>query len=127
MSKRKGRPENLYPRSSDEARENGRLGGIASGAARREKKMLIALLETKLAKRLPDGRTVAQGVVDAWITLAMSGDMTAIKELRDSVEGKPLQQVKVDADVNMSISSVLQAARARCRKGGADDLQNQSE
>lgn len=38
----------IYPRSSEEARENGRIGGIASGESRRRKKQLRELVRIAL-------------------------------------------------------------------------------
>ena len=58
MSKEHKGSENIYPRSSDEARENGKKGGIASGEARRQKKTMREWLEIAMqaAMKNDDGQ-----------------------------------------------------------------------
>lgn len=47
-------------RSSDEAQENGRKGGIASGAARRKKKALKEAVELYFSLPVTDKRTIGK-------------------------------------------------------------------
>lgn len=112
---KKGKVENLKPfRSVDEAREKGKKGGVASGVARRENKILTALLMKKLAKKLPDGGTVGEAVVDSIIATAMAGDVKAFVAIADRVEGKPVQQVDLSGE--LSVADRLLAARARMQQ-----------
>ena len=101
-------------RSGTEAVEKGRKGGVASGAARREKKILTEILMKKLAKKLPDGGTVGEAVVDSIIATAMAGDVKAFVAIADRVEGKPVQQVDVSGE--LSVADRLLAARARMQQ-----------
>lgn len=70
--------KNLKPVSStDEARQRGHAGGIASGIARRRKRDLrlamLALLDSK-----KDGRTGTERLVAALFEKGLSGDTKAI-------------------------------------------------
>lgn len=76
-------PENLKPpRSTKEARERGKKGGIASVKARRAKKdfreAMIALLEGKCK----DGRIGAENLAASLFEKALAGDVRACAEIR---------------------------------------------
>lgn len=96
----KGRPENLVPqaeRSPEEAREMGRKGGVASGAKRRQKKLLSQLYGEYLLKEYEvkiNGRVRrlqgASLVEEAWKRIIARGDSTTVsllREMREATEG----------------------------------------
>lgn len=88
------REDKLKPvRTKEEARERGRKGGIASGIARREKKTFRATLEALLDRKL-DGSSLTgrEAVAVALFEKAMSGDVKAFQELRDTVGEKPVDK-----------------------------------
>lgn len=101
-------------KSGAKAVESGRKGGVASGQAKREKKILTEILMKKLAKKLPDGGTVGEAVVDSIIATAMGGDVKAFVAIADRVEGKPVQQVDLSGE--LSVADRLLAARARMQQ-----------
>lgn len=96
--------ENLRPpRSSDEARENGRKGGIASGESRRKKRDLRETLEELLKTKLKDtelleqfgkagfaekGMSMQDAVVAAMIRQAVKGNVKAYREIRETLDKK---------------------------------------
>lgn len=103
---------NLIPnseRSPEEVRENGRKGGIASGKARRRKKLIKEQLELLLSLPLKDEnakRKLKQIGIDAdnldnqmamviaiW-NKALKGDIQAFNSIRDSVGEKPKDVVE---------------------------------
>lgn len=109
--------KNLIPyskRSANEARENGRKGGIASGESRRRRKLLKdsmnALLELPVSSTKEYNALIKMGIgiedidnsqliVLALFNKAKSGDVAAIKELRnligeDSSEDKSAGQLE---------------------------------
>ena len=109
--------KNLIPyseRSENEARENGRKGGIASGESRRKRKLLKdsmnALLELPVSSTKEYNALIKTGIdiedidnsqliVLALFNRAKSGDVAAIKELRnligeDSAEDKSAGQLE---------------------------------
>nr|DAP23052.1 MAG TPA: hypothetical protein [Caudoviricetes sp.] len=109
--------KNLIPyseRSENEARENGRKGGIASGESRRKRKLLKdsmnALLELPVSSTKEYNALIKMGIdiedidnsqliVLALFNRAKSGDVAAIKELRnligeDSSEDKSAGQLE---------------------------------
>lgn len=86
--KRMANEGNLKPvRTEAEAREKGRRGGIASGAARRHKASLRAALKVLLAEQYVDswdgatGRTMAEQAAYKLARLAANGDLKAIAML----------------------------------------------
>lgn len=109
--------KNLIPyseRSENEARENGRKGGIASGESRRRRKLLKdsmnALLELPVSSTKEYNALIKMGIdiedidnsqliVLALFNRAKSGDVAAIKELRnligeDNTEDKSAGQLE---------------------------------
>lgn len=95
---------NLKRPSSEEARELGRRGGIASGAARRRRKALREAADIFLALPMPDKDEVKRlrklglgmddidvqmGIVARLAQMAMLGDTKAAKLLFDIVGPEP--------------------------------------
>ena len=96
--------ENLRPVSStEEARERGRKGGLASGEARRKRKTL----KEELLLMLSDGET-QQSVTLALIEKAMSGDTKAFEVIRDTIGEKPVDKVMI-SDVEPSVIAEVEA------------------
>lgn len=111
--------ENLIPvRTEEEAREKGRMGGIASGKVRREKKAMKDTLSTLLSMSLKDeavtdietiqsvaalkGRniTVQEAIMLAQIQKAMKGDTKAAEFVRDSSGNKLKEVLQMDGNIN---------------------------
>lgn len=109
---------NLNPvRSEDEARRKGRAGGIASGKARREKKMMRETLDMLLSMPLKNGKfadvesirsfaalkgkniSVQEAILIAQVQKAMKGDTRAAEYVRDTIGQKPTDSV----DMNMNV------------------------
>lgn len=114
--------DNLNPvQSVDEAKYKGRKGGIASGKARREKKLIKDTLETLLAMPLKSGKaadldtirnvaalkgknlTVQEAIVFAQVQKALRGDIRAAEFVRDTAGQAPTKSV----DINGSVPVVL--------------------
>lgn len=107
--------QNLIPnseRSPDEVRKNGRKGGIASGKARRNKKLLRECLEELLEKEMTDksGNTVsgAEALAVKLFKKAMDGDVKAFEVLRDTSGQKPVEKIMV-ADVEPAVIAEVEA------------------
>lgn len=86
--------------SGAEAVENGRKGGIASGKARKEKKIIRdAILKRLKASDLEE-------IADGMIQRAKKRRMDA-ETLRDTIDGKPKEtteaEITVEADVGLSL------------------------
>lgn len=95
--------------------EIARQGGIASGVAKREKKIITEIVLRKLAEKLDGSEvTAGEGIVTSMIAQAMAGDVKAFVALADRAEGKPTQQINVAGD--LSVSNALLAARGRISK-----------
>ena len=96
--------DNLRPVSStEEARERGRKGGLASGEARRKRKTL----KEELLLMLSEGET-QQSVTLALIEKAMSGDTKAFEVIRDTIGERPIDKVMI-ADVEPSVIAEVEA------------------
>lgn len=104
--------QNLIPnseRSPNEVRENGKKGGIASGKARRQKKLLRECLEILLEKEMTDKKgetmTGAEALSAKLFSEAMKGNVKAFEVLRDTAGQKPVEKVQMNADVNIAESA----------------------
>lgn len=111
---------NLRTLSPSEAREQGRRGGIRSGEVRRERKALREALEEALA--LPcevEGveLTNVEAVAVALVKEAREGNVSAFRELRNTVDGVPTQRIETAP----AISAETYAEVERLLWGGSDD------
>ena len=103
--------------SGKEAAESGRLGGIASGEARREKKKLREMVELfgrlkvtgKAAKAMDDlgiekdlQTRFMQGVVSLF-QKASKGDVGAFNAIRDIIGEKPVDETRMTATLDTDI------------------------
>ncbi len=87
--------QNLKPftseQSREEAKKNGRKGGIASGEARRKRKTLreelLALLETE---------NYQEKISTALLKEATKGNTKAFEVLRDTIGEKPVDKVETE-------------------------------
>jgi len=109
--------DNLKVPSSEEARKNGRKGGIASGKARREKKMFRETLEALLSMPLNDGTnadiekiqnfaslkkqniSVQEAILIAQIQRAMKGDTRSAEYVRDTIGQRPTENMNMTVDM----------------------------
>lgn len=92
--------QNLRPieLTHEEAVKNGRKGGVASGEARRKKKLMREAFEELLEKQYTD----SQGTpIDGTSALAakvfkqaMDGDLKAFEIIRDTTGQKPVERVE---------------------------------
>ena len=86
--------ENLQPvQTKEEARERGRNGGIASGKARKEKKIFREEIEKQIGKSIAD-------IIKAAIEESKKGNVQASVFLRDTLGEKPKDEV----DLNNKVS-----------------------
>lgn len=89
-------PENLKPPfTPEEARENGKKGAIASAKARRAKKDLREAMIALLEGKGKDGRTGAENLAASLFEKALSGDVRACAEIRDTIYGKPVSTIEM--------------------------------
>lgn len=90
---------NLKPftseQSHDEAVKNGKLGGVRSGEARRERRKLREELEYILGQDDNNGDTLAHAISMALVEKALAGDVNAFRVIRDTVDGKPIETNKL--------------------------------
>ena len=110
--------DNLRTPSTEEARERGKMGGIASAKARREKKMMKDTLETLLAMTLKEGKatniegvksiaslngkniSVQEAIMLVQIQKAMHGDTRAAEFVRDASGNKVAESVAITGSIN---------------------------
>ena len=121
--------ENLIPftseQSLEEAVNNGRKGGIASGKARREKKAMRDTLETLLSMSLKEGKiddvetiqgiaalkgkniTVQEAIMLAQINKAIKGDTKAAEYIRDTSGNKPTTVQELSISESGKLADVI--------------------
>ena len=108
-------PENIKPvRSTKEARKRGKAGGIASGKARRRKKLLKECLDELLEKewenRQGEKMSGAEAISVAVFKKALAGDMKAYEIVRDTAGQKPVDKVmlaEVDQNTINEVESMV--------------------
>lgn len=93
--------QNLIPGAHKLTVEEQSAGGVASGKARREKKLLRELAQMILEEEITDtnGRTMTQGEAalrKQAILAIKEGDTKALAFLRDTAGQAPVQRVEVD-------------------------------
>lgn len=101
--------QNLNPfgtLTESEQREISSKGGIASGEARRNKKLLRECLEILLEKEISDKSgnkmTGAEAMAAVVFQKAIKGDLKAFEIVRDTAGQKPVEKVvisEIDTDV----------------------------
>lgn len=113
--------DNLIPqseRTKDEQRAIAKKGGIASGKARREKKLMRETLDVLLSMPLKNGKnadvesirnfaalkgkniSVQDAILIAQVQKAMKGDTKAAEYVRDTIGQKPVENVNMSGEVN---------------------------
>lgn len=117
MANPNGNPQNFRAFTSDEARINGRKGGLASAESRRRKKSLQELAQILLSLPVDDGEiadieaegTYFNGLEGQNLTLgaaclvalarkAVAGDIAALKLLQETAGEQPVQRVEMNID-----------------------------
>ena len=89
--------KNLKRLTSEEARKNGRKGGLASVESRRKRKTMRELLMLALEAENETGETNAESIVASMIKAARNGDVRAFVEIRDTIGEKPTNNVNMTA------------------------------
>ena len=115
MAEKKGK-ENLKPqnmRTKEEQSEIAKMGGIASGEARRRKRDIRLAVEMLLEKQYKgkDGQmlTGAEAISVKQMEKALKGDTKAFEVLRDTAGQKPVEkveQVNIDLEYDASVEYV---------------------
>ena len=90
----------LADRTTEEQREIAKKGGIASGKARREKKLFKEAIEKKLGQSL-------DSMIDSMINQAQNGNVQAITFLRDTIGEKPTDKVEAEVNTDVKINIEL--------------------
>lgn len=86
--------DNLRVPTSEEAREIGRKGGIASGKARRERKAFKEALLLALETMTEEGKTIQEKGIESLMKKYIDGDLQAFTIVRDTVGEKPTDKVE---------------------------------
>ena len=113
--------EDLIPqseRTKEEQKAIARKGGIASGKARREKKLMRETLDIILSMPMKNGKnadvesirsfaalkgkniSVQEAILIAQVQKAMKGDTKAAEYVRDTIGQKPVENVVMGGEVN---------------------------
>ena len=88
-----GNLKSLGDRTTDEQRKIARMGGKASGEARRRRKQLRELIEAVLAMPATDrDGTKAEAIAAALVERAEKGDTRAFELVRDTLGEKPVER-----------------------------------
>jgi hypothetical protein len=99
--------------------------GVSGNPGGRPKRKLVTdELERLLLDEAPDagGRTWATVIAEALLQQARKGDVRAITELANRVEGKPLQPVELGVDTDLeSLAERLENARRLMLRDMSDE------
>lgn len=100
------RLKNLTPFKKGHKSTGGRPKGSVS---------LVALIKRALEQKLEKGRTVADAVVAQLLAKALEGDISAIKELLERIDGKVKQEIENTGQLTI-IQQEIEIARELARK-----------
>lgn len=92
--------DNLTPFTVDKAREVGKLGGIASGEAKRKRKTLREELLALLADGDTQEKVSLALIREAQLGNASGSVARAFETIRDTVGEKPTESMVLTANVN---------------------------
>jgi hypothetical protein len=97
--------DNLRTPTTEEARERGKKGGIASAKARAEKKQLKELLELALSQPSEnvEGEDNYAAITAALVQKAIQGDTKAYEVIRDTLGQKPTEQTQMDLTAKIEV------------------------
>ena len=97
--------DNLRTPTTEQARERGRKGGIASAKARAERKQLKELLELALSQpsEIVDGEDNYTAITAALVNKAIQGDTKAYEVIRDTLGQKPVEQAQMDLTAKIEV------------------------
>ena len=86
-------------------------------------KPLTEEIERQLGQEAPNGKgqTWAAVIAKALLTRAAKGDIRAIAELANRVEGKPFQALAVDVGANEDLAEAIARGRKRVLERMSDD------
>lgn len=104
--------ENLKTPTSEEARKNGKKGGIRSGEVRRERKLLKELLEEVLDMPTKTGN-FAIDITNALVKKAKKGNVKAYEVIRDTLGQKPVENINIE---NSQATKVLESINNQLKK-----------
>lgn len=96
--------ENLKPnskRTPSELRRNAQKGGVASGKARKEKKMIKEALLKALSSKYTIDDIQLKGydaIAVSMMKQALRGDVSAFREIRDTIGEKPSDKLELDSN-----------------------------
>ena len=125
--------ENLRPcRTTEEARERGRLGGINSAKRKKEKKKLKEIAEMLLDMPAPEDiierfeqlypeldakeMTNRLAIVQRLILNALAGDNKAFELLRDQIGEKPKEEiVNTNQNINITDEKVINSVLTKVK------------
>lgn len=93
--------KSLADRTTEEQRIIAKKGGIASGKARREKKIFKEAIEKQLGESI-------DSMVEAMIKQAKIGNVQAMTFLRDTIGEKPKDEVEQKQEVKVVMDSKLE-------------------
>lgn len=99
----RGNVNNLRTPTTEEAREIGRKGGLASAAARKKRKTL----RDELLALLSEGNT-QESITLSLLEKAMDGDVKAFEVVRDTIGEKPVDKVVV-AEVDPAVIEEIES------------------
>jgi hypothetical protein len=75
----------------------------------------LEALRVAVNETTPEGRKRLRAIADKSVELALAGDMDAIREIGNRLDGRPRQQVEVDASVAVGegVAEILEPRRRR--------------
>ena len=115
--------KNLRTPTTKEAREIGRKGGIASGKARKQRKLMQEVANNILNMPLKDGDideirnlaevrglniTVQEAILISMVKKALKGDSKAAAYVRDTAGQMPTSNIEVKTEVSSKLVDIME-------------------
>lgn len=108
-------------KSGRQAAKSGKAGGVASGVAKREKRLMREILDELLSRNAGNSEmTCKEAIMLRTVKQAIDGDAKAREFIRDTIGEKPMDEQKITGSLGLKKVFVTKEEQAEVEEHIAD-------